>query len=113
MILLEGHDGNMICEDITEHQPVEEKSRRDAAKVSKPKIEPKITLHTLIGLTTLITMSMTAKIGSLDVTVLINSGSTQLHQLSLVKHVEIICDPNTNIYCSSGLWQEAKVSRAF
>lgn len=76
LLLLEGHAGNMIYEDITDQQILKNDHKGDAAEVQKPELEPKITLHALTGWTTSKTMRVTAKMGPCKVMVLIDSGST-------------------------------------
>lgn len=68
--MLEGHDGidNIICDDVTNEPPAEENHEE------LPELE--ITLHALTWWTIPKTMCVAAKIGSHDVIVLIDSGST-------------------------------------
>ena len=60
--------GNLLCDDVTEEQPVDENHEGPPA--------PEITLHALTGWTAPKTMRITAKICAHDVIVLIDSGST-------------------------------------
>lgn len=66
----------MVYEEVTDQQTLEAGQVRDAGEVQEPELEPKITLHALIGWTALRTMRLTAIMGSLEVVVLIDSGST-------------------------------------
>ena len=60
--------GNLLCDDVTKEQPVDENYEGPP--------EPKITFHALTGWTAPKTMRITAKIYAHDVIVLIDSGST-------------------------------------
>ena len=60
--------GNLLCDDVTEEQPVDENHEGPP--------EPEITLHALTRWTTPKTMRITAKICAHDVIVLIDSGLT-------------------------------------
>lgn len=77
-LLLEGHvgAGTMVYEEVTDQQTLEADQVRDAGEVQEPELEPEITLHALIGWTAPRTMRLTAIMGSLEVVVLIDSGST-------------------------------------
>lgn len=66
----------MVCEDVTHQQTGEIDQGDVTGEVQEPKLEPEITLHALTGWTGLRTMHMTATMGSHDVMVLIDSGST-------------------------------------
>ncbi|RVX01248.1 putative mitochondrial protein [Vitis vinifera] len=66
----------MVCEDVTDQQTGEIDQGDVTGEVQEPKLEPEITLHALTGWTGLRTMHMTATMGSHDVMVLIDSGST-------------------------------------
>ncbi|XP_042941551.1 uncharacterized protein LOC122288885 [Carya illinoinensis] len=61
-------NGNLLCDEVTEEQPVEENFEGPP--------EPEITLHALTGWTAPKTMRITAKICAHDVVILIDSGST-------------------------------------
>ncbi|KAA8519438.1 hypothetical protein F0562_013687 [Nyssa sinensis] len=76
LLLLEGHTGNLKCEEITDQHMLEDDHGGDAAEAQEPEFEPEITLHALTGWTAPRTMRMTATMGSLEVVVLIDSGST-------------------------------------
>ncbi|XP_041025505.1 uncharacterized protein LOC121265907 [Juglans microcarpa x Juglans regia] len=70
ILMLESYkdNGNLLCDDVTEEQPVEENHEGPP--------EPEITLHALTGWTAPKTMRIAAKICAHDVIVLIDSGST-------------------------------------
>ncbi|XP_041011265.1 uncharacterized protein LOC121255036 [Juglans microcarpa x Juglans regia] len=70
ILMLESYEdnGNLLCDDVIEEQPVEENHERPP--------EPEITLHALTGWTYPKTMRIAAKICAHDVIVLIDSGST-------------------------------------
>lgn len=75
LLLLEGYEGNMIYEDITDQQTLEDDHGGDTAEVQEhEKLE--ITLHALMGWTVPRTMHLIATMGPLEVVVLIDSGST-------------------------------------
>ncbi|KAJ0039806.1 hypothetical protein Pint_26749 [Pistacia integerrima] len=76
LLLLEGHASNVIYEDITDQQTLEEDHGGDVAEVQKPERKPEITLHALTGWTAPKTMRVTVKMGPHEVMVLIDSGST-------------------------------------
>ena len=68
--MLEGHedDNNVICDDVTKEQHVEENQ--------KELHEPEITLHALTGWSAPKTMWVAARIGAHNVIILIDSGLT-------------------------------------
>lgn len=78
LLLLEGYAdaGNVICEDITDQHTVEIDQGGDTGEVQEPELEPEITLHALTGWTAPRTMRIIATMGSREVMVLIDSGST-------------------------------------
>jgi hypothetical protein len=66
----------MMCEDITDQQMLEDGHRGDTVVVWELERELEITFHALTGWTTPKTMRVSAKMGSHEVMVLIDSGST-------------------------------------
>ena len=76
LLLLEGHSGNMYCEDSTDQQTLEDDHGGEAVEVQEHEPKPKITLHALTGWITPKTMRVTTKMGPHEVMVLIDSGST-------------------------------------
>lgn len=78
LLLLEGYvgAGNMVYEDVTDQQTVEFDQGGDTGEVQEPELEPEVTLHALTGWITPRTTRMTATMGSHEVMVLIDSGST-------------------------------------
>ncbi|KAA8542937.1 hypothetical protein F0562_024089 [Nyssa sinensis] len=74
LLLLEGPPdaSNIICEEFTEQLLQKE----DHGELPEHETEPEITLHALIGWTVPKTMQMMAKLGSHEVIVLVDSGST-------------------------------------
>ena len=70
ILMLESYEdkGNLLCDDVTEEQLVDENYEGP--------LEPEITLHALTGWTAPKTMRITAKICAHDIIVLIDSGST-------------------------------------
>ncbi|KAF5468386.1 hypothetical protein F2P56_012540 [Juglans regia] len=76
LLLLEGHTDNVICEDITDQQTLEEDQGGETREVQEPEQEPEITLHALTGWSGPKTMRITARMGPHEVVVLVDSGST-------------------------------------
>ncbi|KAJ0037754.1 hypothetical protein Pint_22709 [Pistacia integerrima] len=76
VLLLEGHVGNVIYEDITDQQMLEHDHGGDVAEVQEPELGPEISLHALTGWTAPKTMRVRAKMGPHEVMVLIDIGST-------------------------------------
>jgi hypothetical protein len=68
--MLEGYDGNntLLCDNVIEEQPVQENYEET--------IELEIMLHALTGWIAPKTMQIATRIGSHDVVILINNGST-------------------------------------
>jgi hypothetical protein len=82
LLLLEGPTGfnEIIYEEVAEEADVEE--------VTRENVEPKITLHALIGWSAPRTMRVDAKVGFFDVMVLIDSGST--HNFMSTRMIDLL-----------------------
>ena len=75
-LLLEGHVGTMVCEDIIDQPTLEEDQGGDIGEVQEPELEPEIKLHALTRWTGPRTMCIIARMGPHEVVVLVDSGST-------------------------------------
>ena len=76
LLLLEGHVGTVVCEDITDQPMLEEDQGGDTGEVQELELEPEIMLHALMRWIGPRTMCIIARMGPHEVVVFVDSGST-------------------------------------